>query len=116
VGGDMGIICRYKDESNFYFLRITSDGYYGISKLVDGEESLLGSEELQSSSQIKTGTETNRLRADCVGNTLTLYANGQVLASVTDDSLTGGDVGLIAGTFDQAGNDARFDNFVVYRP
>jgi len=115
-GGDMGLICRYKDAENFYFLRITSDGYYGISKMVNGEESLLGNDQLIVSDRIKTGTEANHLRADCVGDQLTLYVNGDMVADITDADLTSGDVGLIAGTFEQGGNDVRFDNFQVFRP
>ena len=33
-----------------------------------------------------------------------------------DETFTTGDVGLIAGTFDAAGTDIRFDNFVVSKP
>ncbi len=29
---DFGLICRYKDADNFYFMKITSDGYYVIGK------------------------------------------------------------------------------------
>jgi hypothetical protein len=36
--------------------------------------------------------------------------------SVEDDTYASGDVGLIAGTFDEPGTDIRFDDFVVYRP
>lgn len=115
-GGDMGVICRYSDEQNFYFVRITSDGYYGISKMVNGQESLLGNDQLIPSDKIRTGTATNHLRVDCVGDRLSLYVNGEIVADVTDTDLTSGDVGLIAGTFEQPGNDVRFDNFQVFRP
>lgn len=115
-GGDMGVICRYTDEQNFYFMRITSDGYYGISKMVNGQETLLGNDQLISSDRIQTGTETNHLRVDCVGNQLSLYVNGDIVADVSDADLSSGDVGLIAGTFEQPGNDVRFDNFQVFRP
>ena len=50
VGGpddnDFGVICRYEDESNFYFFIISSDGYYGVGKVINGEQILLGEEEL----------------------------------------------------------------------
>jgi hypothetical protein len=35
---DFGNICRYQDENNFYFFTISSDGYYGITKIVGGAE------------------------------------------------------------------------------
>ena len=60
--------------------------------------------------------ETNRLRVDCIGNRLSLYVNGEIVAEVTDGDLASGDVGLASGTYDDPGTDMRFDNFVVYRP
>lgn len=36
--------------------------------------------------------------------------------SVTDSSFTGGDAGLIADTFVEAGVEIAFDNFVVLQP
>lgn len=115
--GDAAVICRYVDESNFYLLGITTDGFYGITKIKDGEDTLLGSEYLEESSLIKTGAgEINRVRADCIGDHLTLYVNGEILAEVTDADFTSGDVGLAGGTYDDGGTEMRFDNFVVYRP
>ncbi|MFZ6030716.1 MAG: hypothetical protein ACOYYS_23670 [Chloroflexota bacterium] len=114
---DFGVICRYQDVDNFYYLLVTSDGYFGIFKVKDGEASLLGgSESMGTSSKINAGSETNHLRADCVGSTLTLYANGQKLDSQEDSDFATGDVGLIAGTYTEAGTDIWFDNFTVLVP
>ncbi len=113
---EFGLICRYQDPDNFYFLTISSDGFYGVSKFVDGEETLIGMESLQSNPAILQGEASNRLRADCVGSRLTLFVNDQVLAEVEDGDFSSGDVGMIAGTFDEPGTDVLFDNFVVMRP
>lgn len=114
---DMGVICRYVNSQNFYFFTVSSDGYYGISKLVNGEESLIGMQELQFNEMvIKTGNATNHLQVACIGDNLTLSVNGQTLADVKDSSFQSGDVGLIAGTYDQTGVDILFDNFVVMKP
>ncbi|GAP15930.1 hypothetical protein LARV_03725 [Longilinea arvoryzae] len=115
--GDAAIICRYVDASNFYLLSITTDGYYGIIKYKDGEDTLLGSDSLQGSDLIKTDAgAVNRLRADCVGDHLTLYVNSELLAEVTDADFSSGDIGLASGTYDEGGTDMRFDNLMVYRP
>ena len=41
IGGtddnNFGIICRYRDEQNFYLGQISSDGFFGIFKVKDGE-------------------------------------------------------------------------------
>ena len=115
VDNDFGIICRYTDTSNYYFGIISSDGYYAIGYVLDGKQSIF-SEQLEFSDAIKQNTESNRIRFDCVGSTLTLYANGTQLTQATDSTLTSGDVGLMAGTFDTAGTNVSFDNFVVKKP
>ena len=120
IGGpdenDFGLICRYVDVNNFYFFIATSDGFYGIGKYGAGGQTLLGAENLQSTDTVRSGDATNRLRADCVGSTLTFYINGTQVAQVSDSEHTSGDVGLIAGTFDEPGTDILFDNFVVRQP
>ena len=112
---DFGIICRYVDTSNYYFGIISSDGYYAVGSVLDGNQEIFA-EQLEYSDAIKQNYESNRIRMDCVGSTLTLYANGTQLAQVTDATLTSGDVGLMAGTFDTAGTQIAFDNFVVKKP
>ncbi len=112
-----GIVCRYLDQDNFYMLIVTSDGYYGIARVKDGEYSMIGSDQLQyTGSAIHRGAASNHLRADCVGSTLRLYANGQVLMEAQDTDFTSGDVGLLAGAYLTPGVDILFDDFVVKRP
>ena len=113
---DFGIICRYQDPTNFYFAVVSSDGFYGIIKMSDGIYNLIGHEELESSDQIKLGAETNHLRFDCVGSTLTLYVNDTQIDQQVDEQFTTGNVGLIAGTYDETGTEILFDNFYVYQP
>ena len=113
---DYGLICRYQDQDNFYMLVISSDGYYGIAKMKDGEHTMIGAEQLQYSTAIAQGNSTNHLRADCVGQTLTLYANDQKLMEATDGEYLSGDVGLLAGAYDRGDVDILFDNFVVKKP
>jgi len=121
IGGpdenDYGVICRYKDESNFYFFTIASDGYYGISKIIDGDEYLVGMDQLQFNDKvIKLGAASNHIQAECNGSNLTLTVNNKILSDVSDSDLTAGDVGLIAGTYDTTGTDILFDNFTVTKP
>jgi hypothetical protein len=112
----MGLICRLMDDNNFYFFVISADGTYGIGKMKDGQTSLLNADQMQPHPAILTGSQINRIRADCVGDNLTLYVNENLITSVTDSDFPSGDVGILAGTFDQPGADIYFDNFVVYKP
>lgn len=121
VGGGednfFGIICRYEDIDNFYVAAISSDGFYGFSKRINGGDLTgIGGEDMRPSEAINLGGSINHLRADCVGDSLTLYVNGEYVASVRDSDLTSGDVGLIAGTFSIPNTEVLFDNFVVRQP
>jgi hypothetical protein len=113
---DFGLICRYEDVDNFYQFIVSSDGFYGIAKVVDGTQELIGETDLLPSDAIKTGNVTNRIQAQCIGRKLTLSVNGEQIASFDDAAFTSGDVGLFAGTFSVAGTDVHFDNFVVKKP
>jgi hypothetical protein len=113
---DFGLICRYLDVNKFYYAVISSDGYYGITKVTSDSSTLIGRDSLEFSEAINQGTATNHIRFDCNGNVLTLYVNGQQIDKQTDSEYTTGNVGVIAGTYDTSGTDILFDNFFVYRP
>lgn len=112
----IGLICRMRNATNFYYFVISDDGYYGIGKVKDGQWSLLGADQMRPSAAIQTGFQRNHLRADCIGDLLILYVNNQLVGSAKDDDFVTGDVGLLAGSFGTPGVDAYFDNFVVFRP
>lgn len=113
---DFGIICRYTATDKFYFGAISSDGYYAIIKMTAEGGKPIGNENMAESAQVAKGAATNHIRFDCVGSTLTLYVNGTQIDQQTDTSYTTGNVGLLAGTFSEAGTDILFDNFIVYKP
>ena len=114
---DFGILCRYQDNNNFYQFLISSDGYVGILKYVAGSMQSIAAEALVEHSAVNQGNARNHIRADCLGNTLTLYVNGQQVSVAQDASFTGGgDVGVFAGTYDTPGTDIYFDNFIVTLP
>jgi hypothetical protein len=112
----MGLICRYRDPQNFYFFVISSDQYFGLGKVSAGARILLGQDMMAYSGEIVPGAGPNHLRLSCFGQTLTAFVNGKIVAIATDADFTSGDVGLLAGTFDQPGLEAAFKNFVVYKP
>jgi hypothetical protein len=120
VGGErdnrFGVICRATGTDSLYTFIISSDGYYGIGKVEEQNYELLGAEALMPSEDIQKGSAMNHIRAECIGETLTLYVNGHRIAEVRDSELAAGDVGLIAGTYAVPGTDIRFDNFVVIKP
>jgi hypothetical protein len=112
-----GIVCRYLNDRNYYGFLISSDGYYGIIKVFEGDYKLLSSENLEFDEDIHQGKEENSILAKCEGNTLTLSINGIKKTSVIDGDLTTGKTGLITGSFSEADETAvLFDNFIVMVP
>jgi len=111
-----GLICRYQDDSNFYFFAISADGYYAIGKLKEGEIVLLSSAVFEYSDKILIGAATNHLAVECAGESLSLAVNGAPLAQTADADFSNGHIGLIAGTFNDSETDIRFDNLLVTQP
>ena len=114
----IGVLCHYQNPDNYYMLMVTSDGYSGIAMRKDGQDTLIspGLKFLKMDG-IKTGNATNHIRADCVGERLTLFANGKQVSLAYDQSLTGGDAGLAVRSGKLEGVvDIRFNNFRVTRP
>ena len=114
-----GILCRFQNVEgapHFYFFVVSSDGYYAVGRTNGLESVLLGQEQMALSANINMGMAINHLRADCIGDTLTFYVNGFPISQVNDATLTSGEVGLLAGTFDEGGVDIIFDQFIVLQP
>lgn len=109
-----GLICRYMDVDNFYFLVVSSDGYYGIGKARDGQHNLIGRTEMPPS-ELFDGAAVNNLRAECTGNRLALYVNGILLDVQEDTDHAQGRAGLIAGSYAEEVS-VYFDNFRVFTP
>ena len=113
---DFGLMCRYQDKNNFYAFLISSDGYAGILKVEDGKYKVVSGSQLTATTQVRTGEALNHIQADCIGQTLALLVNEQVVAQAQDGGFTTGEVGVIAGTNATPGVDIFFDNFVVSKP
>ncbi len=114
---DMGVICRYQDTGNFIYGEITSDGFYSISQVKDGDLKVLtGGGKLQRHAAIQTGVQANQLQFLCAGNRFTLIVNDQFVDGIEAEAPASGDVGLIAGTFDKSGARVRFDDFSAALP
>ena len=114
---DFGILCRYQDNSNYYQFLVSSDGYVGILKVVEEAFQNLAADTLLENSAVNMGNAHNHIRADCIGDSLTLYVNGQQVLTAQDSTFPGsGKVGVFAGTYDVPGADIYFDNFIVTLP
>lgn len=123
INNEFGVMCRYTragDGTNsFYFFLVSTDGYYAMGKIVRDVRTVLSPEagSFQPSAAIAQDLEApNHLVVTCQGSRFSLAVNGTLLGEFTDDELPRGDVGLIAGTFDEGGVRIRFDDFIARQP
>jgi len=107
-----GVLFRVADWDNFYFFMISPAGTYTIRKEVGGTVTTLVA--WTNSDVINKGTATNHLTVQADGSTLVFLINGQQVEQLEDTSVTVGDIGIYARTYDGATNaHMSFDNIIV---
>lgn len=116
INGYYGLLCRIQDAQNFYYLVVRNDGGYTIGKYKNAEFQSLVSEGWQRNDAIYQGNQTNRLKADCVGNTLRFSVNDVLLGEVSDTDFSSGFGGIVAAATDAPGFEVIFNDFRVTRP
>ncbi len=112
-----GILCYQQDpSSSYYYLAMTPGGEYAIAKAVTGETDLFltNNDQWAASDLIPKNASSYRVGADCGNGTLTLYVDGQQIASVSDSDYTSGYVGAFTWSGENASAaDVTFDDFLV---
>lgn len=90
-GKDAGVMlmCRV-NEGGWYGVLVYHDGYFAILKNVNGKQTRLT--EITESSLLLPGW--NRLGFSCQGETLSFYANDNLIGQAFDDSFHSGNVAL----------------------
>jgi len=123
VNNEYGVMCRYQrggdGKSSFYFFVISTDGYYALGKVSKDARKIISPPQgsPQPSPAIKPEKDaTNEVSATCSGTHLALTVNGVSVGDFNDAELTHGDIGLIAGTYDEGGVQMHFDNLVARQP
>jgi len=112
-----GIICTQQvEEWSFYYLAITPAGEYAIIRATTGEKDvyLTNNGQWASSDLIAHNAPSYRIGADCDNGKLTLYVDGQQIASVSEDTYTTGTVGLFTWSGKNVTSaDVSFDDFLI---
>ncbi|MCI0550802.1 MAG: hypothetical protein L0287_07600 [Anaerolineae bacterium] len=112
-----GVFCNELGTTeSFYYFVITPGGEYAIAKAEVGQTDifLTNNDQWASSDLITQNAASYRVGADCGNGTLTLYVDGNQIASISDATYTTGRVGLITWSGDEAPSaDVVFDDFVV---
>ena len=108
-----GLLFRFQDRENFYRFDVSGDGYYLVSKFFEGEWVTLVA--WTASEYINQGA-ANILKVSAFGPKITVWANGQPLTTVTDDSLSHGNFGFFASTFGEQYVWVSYDNLKLWLP
>lgn len=112
-----GVVCRLQDLKNFYFFELGSTGTAVIGKFNENKKTYLSASEMQKVEGINSGISTNHILAVCKGDQLSLYANDHLVAQSKDSTFaSGGDVGVIASSFEKGDVEILFSNFKVTKP
>jgi len=114
-----GLMCNQQAsaKSSFYYFAVTPAGEYAIAKATADQSDvfLTNNDQWASSDLIKKDAPSYRVGADCASNgTLTLYVDGQQVASTSDVSYTSGGVAVITWSGEEATKtDVSYDDFLM---
>jgi len=101
-----GLLARYVDDANYYYLHLRSGGTVSLRKLVNGTITTLASAPLAVSLNTQYA-----LRLEVVGTQLRGYVNGNLLLQAADNAHTAGISGLMTNKAA-----TQFDDYVAYQP
>ena len=102
----VGLIARYTDDRNYYYVTLRNSNKLSLRKVVNGGVTELGSVPLS----VSAGS-TYALRLDATGQSLRAYVNDALVIQAVDSSHAKGRGGAV--TYKAA---AQFDDYVAYQP
>lgn len=112
-----GMLIRVDDEDGrFYMFKVSSDGfvYVGLCDNSCADVQALVNRDWFGSPAVNQGLgATNRLQVVASGPEMTFFVNDTEVGRVENDTLSQGDIGLMAETFTPEGLTVAFDNFKV---
>jgi hypothetical protein len=93
-----GLLVRAPDATQGYLFGFTCDGRYAI-RIWNGQGFVMLTEWQTSEHILKGPDQINRMGVKAVGDQLSLYANGKLVAEVTDSTYSSGSFGIFIGSF-----------------
>lgn len=113
----MELACRISRDGDYQLL---VDPHRGTFRLGISWADVPPLVDWRSSKAIRTGTATNRIELYCIGDSISAWANGELLASAKDSYATDPSMRFTAAMFgagardERVAVDARFDNLIIY--
>jgi len=108
--GHMGLVCRYS-EAGWYQFMVEPIGTWSIRLVQYDEAGQLHFRIISSGG--RWGREA--LRAECKGDRLTFFIDGEKVASLHDTTFPNVKVGVLGWSFDEPGQIGMIDNFTIRR-
>jgi len=102
----VGLIARYTDDRNYYYMTLRNSNKLSLRKLVNGAITEIGSVPLS----VSAGS-TYALRLEATGQSLRAYVNDALIMQTVDSSHATGRGGAV--TYKAA---AQFDDYAAYQP
>ena len=109
----LGIACHRLERGRMfteYHLVVGTDGTYGIEGGPPYRSLAAGT----AMGALRAGV--NHIRSDCIGTTLTLYVNGEQIATAQDSQLSGRLNGFFLRSLDAAGAAVTVHNLLITTP
>ena len=100
-----GLMARYVDTGDYYYVKVGSNGVISLRKLVDGNVHVLANASPVNPQEWMT------LRLEVVGSSLRVFRNNQLIIEASDSSHTSGTSGLMTHFAT-----AEFDDYIAYQP
>jgi len=113
-----GIMCNQQAgaDSSFYYLAMTPAGEYAVAKATTDQSDvfLTNNDQWANSELIARDAASYRVGADCGNGTLTLYVDGQQIATASDASYTTGGIAVFTWSGEEAtSTNVSFDDFLM---
>lgn len=117
LSSSYGVLFRLQNPHQFYRFEITGNGLYVVEKSMgEGQWQRFTDGWVESPFIIQGLNRTNRIKVEAVGSQLKFFINERQVEVFTDTTYTSGQIAVDAGTFNQGGVTASFDNLVVRQP
>ena len=113
-----GLLCNQQAgaDGSFYYVAIRPAGQYAIAKATQDQSDvvLTNNNQWADTDLIAKDASSYRVGADCGNGTLTLYVDGQQIASVSDASYTTGGIAVFTWSHkDATSTNISFDDFLM---
>ena len=110
--GTAGVVCRHRDNDNFYAFMVSGSHGLGIVKVEGGQPTTIARGNFEGA---MANIADVRIGARCAGDKLQLLLDGEVAVEATDATHAQGHAGLIVMGEKMAGTSAVFDDFALYQ-